>query len=185
MITESRTIYESLEELISKKHAAMVGDIVLVSEQSETEKVPYVVAHEEKGTGNLILVRKNIMSDYRPMKDGEFDLLKWLDNDFKKSILEYLPEKFHSNVGLVSVPSIREVFGKDKFGTHSDGEQFDWFKDPINRIAIMEGEEESDWYWLRDVVSASAFAYVYNNGSADCDYASTANIGVRPAFGIC
>ena len=184
MITESRTIYESLEELISDKYGAMVGDIVLVSEQSEIEKAPYVVAHEEKGTGNLILVRKNIMPDYRPMKDGDFDLLKWLDNDFKKGILEYLPEKLHSNVGLVSVPSIREVFGKDKFGTHSDGEQFDWFKDPINRIAILEGEEHSDWYWLRDVVSASNFAYVLGLGDAYYGSASSADIGVRPAFGI-
>ena len=184
MITESRTIYESLEELISDKYAAMVGDIVLVSEQSEIEKAPYVVAHEEKGTGNLILVRKNIMPDYRPMKDREFDLLKWLDNDFKKGILEYLPEKFHSNVGLVSVPSIREVFGKDKFGTHFDGEQFDWFKDPVNRIAIMEGEEESDWYWLRDVASATDFAYVNHTGTCAATGASYAYIGVRPAFGI-
>lgn len=185
MITESRTIYESLEEVISNKYAAMVGDIVLISENSEIEKAPYVVAHKEKGTGNLILVRKNIMPDYRPMQDGDFDLLKWLDNDFKKGILEYLPEKFHSNVGLVSVPSIREVFGKDKFGTHSDGEQFDWFKDPINRIAILEGEEESDWYWLRDVVSATLFAYVNHGGYCNYFSASFANIGVRPAFRIC
>ena len=184
MITESRTIYESLEELISDKYGAMVGDIVLVSENSETEKAPYVAAHKEKGTGNLILVRKNIMADYRPMQDGDFDLLKWLDNDFKKGILEYLPEKFHSNVGLVSIPSIREVFGKDKFGTHSDGEQFDWFKDPINRIAILEGEEHSDWYWLRDVVSATGFADVGNYGDASYSGASGADIGVRPAFGI-
>ena len=185
MITESRTIYESLEELISDKYGAMVGDIVLVSENSEIEKAPYVVVHKEKGTGDLILVRKNIMPDYRPMQDGDFDLLKWLDNDFKKGILEYLPEKFHSNVGLVSVPSIREVYGRDKFGTHSDGEQFDWFKDPINRIAIMEGEEESDWYWLRAVVSATTFAFVHYYGNCSSTSASNALIGVRPAFGIC
>ena len=184
MITESRTIYESLEELISNKYAAMVGDIVLVPENSETEKAPYVVVHEEKGTGNLILVRKNIMADYRPMQDGDFDLLEWLDNDFKKSILEYLPEELHSSVGLVSVPSIREVYGRDKLGTHSDGEQFDWFKDPVNRIAIMEGTEHSDWYWLRDVVSATNFAYVNLSGNCNDHGASNALIGVRPALSI-
>lgn len=40
------------------------------------------------------------------------------------------------------------------------------------------------WYWLRDVVSASYFANVYSYGDADYSYASGAS-GVRPAFSIC
>ena len=38
-------------------------------------------------------------------------------------------------------------------------------------------------YWLRDVVSASGFAYVYHAGLCSCHYASAAH-GVRPAFPI-
>ena len=37
------------------------------------------------------------------------------------------------------------------------------------------------WYWLRNVVSAACFAYVFNNGRAGCNYASNVG-GVRPAF---
>lgn len=40
------------------------------------------------------------------------------------------------------------------------------------------------WYWLRDVVSASYFANVAGTGLAYCDSASYAS-GVRPAFSIC
>lgn len=40
------------------------------------------------------------------------------------------------------------------------------------------------WYWLRDVVSASFFALVNDAGNAGYSYASGA-IGVRPAFSIC
>ena len=40
------------------------------------------------------------------------------------------------------------------------------------------------WYWLRDVVSASLFASVYSYGIANCAGASGA-LGVRPAFSIC
>lgn len=40
------------------------------------------------------------------------------------------------------------------------------------------------WYWLRDVVSASYFANVTSHGSADYAGASSA-AGVRPAFSIC
>lgn len=39
------------------------------------------------------------------------------------------------------------------------------------------------WFWLRDVVSASNFAYVANSGTADSTRASYAR-GVRPAFSI-
>lgn len=40
------------------------------------------------------------------------------------------------------------------------------------------------WFWLRDVVSASNFAGVDHGGDADYHHASNAN-GVRPAFSIC
>lgn len=40
------------------------------------------------------------------------------------------------------------------------------------------------WYWLRDVVSAAAFADVDSGGYADCSDASYAH-GVRPVVGIC
>ncbi|MCC8063668.1 MAG: DUF6273 domain-containing protein [Clostridiales bacterium] len=36
-------------------------------------------------------------------------------------------------------------------------------------------------WWLRDVVSASNFAYVNNNGNANANNASNVN-GVRPDF---
>lgn len=38
-------------------------------------------------------------------------------------------------------------------------------------------------WWLRDVVTASLFAYVDDSGNASCYYAST-SLGVRPAFCI-
>ena len=41
------------------------------------------------------------------------------------------------------------------------------------------------YWWLRDVVSATHFAYVSNSGRAYASTASNATIGVRPAFGIC
>ena len=40
------------------------------------------------------------------------------------------------------------------------------------------------WFWLRDVVSASDFAHVNGHGRAACASASLAH-GVRPAFSIC
>jgi len=183
MIIETRNTFESLEEFIAKKDAAAVGDIVLVSEENETEKTPYVVAHIT-GQGECRLVRKNLMSAYRPMKTGTINLLSWLENDFRDGILKNLPEELHERVKTVTLPSIREVYGCDKFGVRSEGEQFEWFKDPINRIAIKDDSEYSDWYWLRDVASASLFAGVDLGGSCYRGTASDAWVGVRPALSI-
>lgn len=41
-----------------------------------------------------------------------------------------------------------------------------------------------NWYWLRDVVSASRFAHVSGSGLANCGLAGSAD-GVRPVVGIC
>ena len=50
----------------------------------------------------------------------------------------------------------------------------------FNREAICN---RSDW-WLRDVVSAAAFASVSYNGACNY-YGASYSLGVRPAFGIC
>ncbi len=44
-------------------------------------------------------------------------------------------------------------------------------------------QSNRQWFWLRDVVSASHFAFVANSGRAGSDSASDAD-GVRPAFSI-
>ena len=44
-------------------------------------------------------------------------------------------------------------------------------------------QSNRQWFWLRDVVSASLFAYVSNSGAASYYFASHA-YGVRPAFSI-
>ena len=44
-------------------------------------------------------------------------------------------------------------------------------------------QSNRQWFWLRDVVSTSLFAYVYATGIANCSPASYAS-GVRPAFSI-
>lgn len=43
---------------------------------------------------------------------------------------------------------------------------------------------DSNWYWLRNVVSEDGFARVSGDGISDCGYASV-TAGVRPVVGIC
>lgn len=89
---------------------------------------------------------------------------------------------FDSDVELMNEV---QVYGSVAWGTHDgngynvasgDG-QFPLFM--FDRTKLHNRE----YYWLRDVASAAAFANVANNGRADINYASY-SYGVRPAFCI-
>lgn len=62
-----------------------------------------------------------------------------------------------------------------------DKQQLSLFKLRPDLTVARNDAGERYWYWLRDVVSASHFAIVYNFGLAYYSGASSAN-GVRPAF---
>lgn len=80
------------------------------------------------------------------------------------------------------------VYGSGIFSPVSDGSNV-----PVNyrveksQLPLFQHEpsricNRATW-WLRDVITASNFAYVNDNGSANCSDASN-SIGVRPAFCI-
>ena len=54
---------------------------------------------------------------------------------------------------------------------------------PLFRLAPWMSFVRDQWCWLRDVVSAAAFAYCYGYGNADCGHAGNAS-GVWPAVGL-
>ncbi len=87
------------------------------------------------------------------------------------------------NGDLLTLLSCEEVCGEVPGTWEMSDRQIPWMKDRRNRIAVMKGEEYANW-WLRDVVSATNFAYVNNHGLANNAGASNAR-GVRPAFTIC
>ena len=62
-----------------------------------------------------------------------------------------------------------------------DKSQLSLFRLKPEAIVALNDAGQRYWYWLRDVVSSSNFAYVYNYGHAYSGYASNAG-GVRPAF---
>ncbi|MCC8043883.1 MAG: DUF6273 domain-containing protein [Clostridiales bacterium] len=105
------------------------------------------------------------------------DLRKWLN----KEVLSQFPTKIRKrmvqleNGDYLSIPAKANIFGT------ADKECWEPMKKRRNRIAYHGKDEELEWYWLRDVVSASGFANVSNNGNASYGSASGVN-GVRPFF---
>ena len=80
------------------------------------------------------------------------------------------------------------VYGSGIFSPVSDGSNVPAnYRVEKSQLPLFQHEpsrigNRNDW-WLRDVITASNFAYVYNRGNADYNYASL-SFGVRPAFCI-
>lgn len=134
-----------------------------------------------------------IFDDYvakRPMNESDTnnggfeasDLNKWLHTEF----IEALPYSIRARLTDVTIPTVGEMFGWDDewdrnhFEADND-KQLPLMKQRRNRVAYYDNECE--FGWLRNATkkefSAAYFAYVYDDGSAYCNYAS-GSVGVRP-----
>ena len=90
----------------------------------------------------------------------------------------------------VVLMSERNVYGQSIISSEcNDGSAgpswytYDRTQFPLFLLAPEFIQKERNYYWLRDVASASSFACVSSFGRADCDYASNSD-RVRPAFSI-
>lgn len=79
------------------------------------------------------------------------------------------------------------VYGHNAWGSHHgyetgiDKSQLSLFKHKPDLIVTLNDAGSRYWYWLRDVVSSSFFAFVFTRGGADLTGAGGSG-GVRPAF---
>ena len=178
----TKKIFEDLEELMMSNDIAQVGDEVIVKDLYGYTK--YVIA--DINDDEIKFIRKTLFKDYKPMKTENFDLKEWLDGEYRRSITENLPDNIIKLMGVVTIPTVKEVYGVDKFDTKLEGSQWKWFENRENRIAFTDNEDDelSDYWWLRVAVSAAHFAGVDANGYCYYNYASLAWVGVRPAFSI-
>ena len=178
----TKKIFEDLEELMMSNDIAQVGDEVIVKDLYGYTK--YVIA--DINDDEIKFIRKTLFKDYKPMKTENFDLKEWLDGEYRRSITENLPDNIIKLMGVVTIPTVKEVYGVDKFDTKLEGSQWKWFENRENRIAFTDNEDDelSDYWWLRDAVSASHFALVNTSGYCHYPGASTTWVGVRPAFSI-
>ena len=112
------------------------------------------------------------------------EILALLPDDMRAAIK---PRVIDGESDLLWLASEMEVFGPHDW-TENDpdrGEQMAYYKRRGNRVKALgdEGEAASSWWERSPYASGStSFCYVYSDGSADYDGASSSN-GV--AFGFC
>ena len=169
--------YKDIEIFCNAK--LKVGDKLITKDIDG--KAVFVVA--ELDDDKIYLVRKWLLdnSAERPLISDDFNAFEWLDGEYRMS----LPKKVRSRMcGKVTLPSEKEVFGKNEYGEDEDTKQFGWFKTLHHRIAAFSKKDTcSKWWWTRtkaNKVSASSFAFADHNGNADYATPSAAWDGLRP-----
>ena len=103
----------------------------------------------------------------------------------KKKIVQTMGDEVHKFKDKLWIPSEYEVFGEEHWGKQeeTDVEQFEYFKEPINRVHRVEDECSACGWWLSSpyVSSATIFCAVASAGAAYSGSASGSN-GVLPCF---
>ena len=155
-----------------------VGD-ELVTTDIDGEAI-FVVAHLKDG--KAYMVRKYLLEGERPLISNEFNAFEWLNNEYRESLPIKLTEMIE---GDVTLPSEKEVFGKNEYGEDEQGtERLEWFKKVLNRVSARSADSEyTDWWWTRTKrEDASYFAYVDADGSPTYATPSYPYVGLRPHF---
>ena len=158
-----------------------VGDVIEF-EMMDGEKVK-AMAMKQEGDCMIMCFVDCLEKEYRmnptATNKGGWEATELREN-LNNEILHKFPETIHAfmvpfdNGDLLTIPSKENLFGENRWEP---------MKDRRNRICDRGQQEEYEWYWLRDVVSAAYFAFVDGYGGAANRDASYSR-GVRPAFKI-
>lgn len=169
-----------------------VGDIIRFK-LTTGEKVE-LLAVEQKDDCMQFVFNDCLMDEY-PMNDSYTNEGGYLNSKLRKTlneeIIKLFPKKilkkmrpFHTG-DYLTIPSEKEIFGTNEYGESEPDSVKQWepMKLRKNRIASQGLNGIYEWYFLRNrsVRSGSVFAYVDNDGGANCHGASYAS-GVRPSL---
>ena len=122
------------------------------------------------------------------------DIREWCNDGFAQSIPQSLQTIFKNfvnathtdgkiveTVDLFALPSEVEVYGGVRYSAQGEGIQFEFYKNPLNRIKCLgSGGHQATW-WERSPHSShsTSFCKGHSNGNASYDYASSTR-GLAP-----
>lgn len=171
-----------------------VGDIINFT-LSNGEQVQAMAMKQEQD-GMIFLLVDCLRDEYRMNAENSnrsgydaSDLKESMDGEILARFPADLREKMipFANGSLLRLPTEKEIFGKNEYGTKEPENVVQWepMKLRRNRIAFQGMNGSWEWYWLANKVEGSAayFAYVNGNGYA-ISYVASLSLGVRPAFKI-
>lgn len=182
-------VYRNVE---IKTEEIQVGDVIRFSLKNGENAEAMAVEKQADGMVFCFVdcLEKEYPMNKRNTTEGGYEksfLRKVLNSEIVDLFPDDLREKMipFANGDLLKIPSEKEMFGENVYSDDpEDCDQWEPMKDRRNRIAYQGSRTGTlEWTWLRDVVTASGFAYVSSYGNSS--YATASNsFGVRPAFKI-
>lgn len=122
------------------------------------------------------------------------DIREWCNDWFAQSIPQTLQPIFKNFVNstyadgkivettdLFALPAEVEVYGSTEYSAQGEGTQFEFYKNPLNRIkCIGSGGYQANW-WERSPYSSNStrFCIVYSNGTA-YSFGASSTSGLAP-----
>ena len=151
------------------------------------QKMVYVVAditEEEVKFASKDLLAERVMWNENGRNTGGFkesDLCRYLNEEVwailpeelkavisERECLQIVKGKEERFMLKLWLPSEFEVFGDSWASEVEEGQQFELFKDPRNRVKFDQDGERANWWLLSVCAGYSTYACtVYNNGDAD------------------
>lgn len=177
-----------------------LGDIISF-DLTTGEKVQ-AMAVRETPNGTLFMTVDCLKTEYKMFENvSRAEVVDYEHSDLRQKlngeILESFPEEIRERMvgmrvgqtncfDMLRIPTEREIFGENPYGADEPKSvrRFYGMEERRNRIAWQGSKTgEFEWYWLQNRAedTASGFAFVNGNGSADYYYASD-SFGVRPVF---
>ena len=173
--------YNTGDTALTKHHAVIVPDTQLyTTNMNDTDTTEGAYVNSKMRTENLEQAKTTIKSTFgashvlshrlylsNATANGRASAGKWYDAD-------------------VEIMTEHMVYGNGVFSPVSDGSSVPTnYRIEKSQLPLFTFRPDlitnRQWYWLRDVISSSDFAYVSGDGNADSGAASGV-VGVRPYF---
>ena len=159
------------------------------------QKMVYVVAditEEEVKFASKDLLAERVVWNENGRNTGGFkesDLCRYLNEEVwailpeelkavisERECLQIVKGKEERFMLKLWLPSEFEVFGDSWASEVEEGQQFELFKDPRNRVKFDQDGERANWWLLSVCAGTSTYAcYVYGNGYASSSSCSNAS----------
>lgn len=123
-------------------------------------------------------LRKKLAEFFDMLPDELQEVIK------KKKIIQTMDDETHTFKDKLWIPSEYEVFGEEHWGKKEEtDEQFEFFKEPINRVHRVEDESSACHWWISSpFVSDDTYFCVVSAAGAAGGGGASHSYGVLPCF---
>lgn len=166
MLQVGDQVIDSIEDVPMIYEVAHITDteVHFVSKSLPDIRFAWNENRSNKGGFKESDLRKKIEQVFMPLLPN--DLQEIIS---ERELIQIIDGKEEKYTGKIWLPTEYEVFGDAYWNDDAEGEHFELFKDPANRVKCVAGTTARAYWWLASVCSghSTSACLVGNSGHAD------------------